>query len=79
MAGENGVTRSPVFILYRDGELVKSRVGFLNEQGEGLEDFLGNHVAQCVCKLFSHFSQNFDNIDQELVCSRRVNEESTIK
>lgn len=45
IAGENGVTSSPVFILYKDGEIVKSGYAFPDEKGEGMEDFLGNHVA----------------------------------
>ncbi|MEE2960641.1 MAG: thioredoxin family protein [Myxococcota bacterium] len=44
VAGEQGVTSSPLFILYKDGEIVKSGYGFPDENGEGLEDFLAGHI-----------------------------------
>ena len=40
VAGEQGVTSSPFFILYENGEIVKSGYGFPDEKGEGMEDFL---------------------------------------
>ena len=45
VAGEQGVTSSPLFILYKDGEIVKSGYGFPDEKGEGLEDFLAGHIG----------------------------------
>ena len=42
LASENGVRSSPIFILYKDGEIVKHGYGFPDENGEGLEDFLGD-------------------------------------
>lgn len=46
LAGEQGVTSSPIFILYKDGEIVKSGYGFPDETGAGLEDFLAGHVKE---------------------------------
>ncbi len=46
VAGENGVTSSPLFILYKDGEIVKSGYGFPDEKGNGLEDFLKGHIEE---------------------------------
>ena len=40
IAREQGVTSSPIFILFKDGEAVKSGYGFPDEQGNGLEGFL---------------------------------------
>ncbi|MBT6176513.1 MAG: thioredoxin family protein [Deltaproteobacteria bacterium] len=46
IAGENKVTSSPMFILYKDGEIVKSGYGFPDETGAGLEDFLKGHIEE---------------------------------
>ena len=48
VAGEQGVTSSPYFILYKDGEAVKNGYGFPDETGAGLEDFLSGHVRNDV-------------------------------
>ena len=42
LASENGVRSSPIFILYKDGEIVKHGYAFPDENGEGLESFLGD-------------------------------------
>jgi thiol-disulfide isomerase/thioredoxin len=44
VAGEQGVTSSPFFILYDKGEIVKSGYAFPDENGEGMEDFLKGHL-----------------------------------
>jgi thiol-disulfide isomerase/thioredoxin len=46
VAAEQGVTSSPVFILYKDGEIVKSGYGFPDENGDGLEGFLKGHIEE---------------------------------
>ncbi len=40
IAREEGVTSSPIFILYKDGEVVKKGYGFPDETGAGLEEFV---------------------------------------
>ena len=40
IAGEEGVTSSPIFILYQDGEIVKKGYAFPDENGGGVEDFV---------------------------------------
>ncbi|MBL90410.1 MAG: hypothetical protein CMH56_01170 [Myxococcales bacterium] len=45
LAGEEGVTSSPYFILYENGEVAKSGYGFPDEQGSGMEDFLEGFVG----------------------------------
>ena len=44
VAGEQGVTSSPYFILYENGEVAKSGYGFPDEQGEGMEDFHAGYI-----------------------------------
>ena len=46
VAQEEGVTSSPFFILYKDGEAVRSGYAFPDEKGEGLEDLLQGYVTQ---------------------------------
>ena len=50
LASENGVRSSPIFILYKDGEIVKHGYGFPDENGEGLEDFLGDALEATTAK-----------------------------
>jgi hypothetical protein len=45
VAREQGVTSSPWFIVYRDGQPVRSGYGFPDENGEGLEALLAGIVA----------------------------------
>ncbi len=45
VAQEQGVKSSPIFILYKDGEIAKSGYAFPDEKGEGLEDFLAGHIG----------------------------------
>jgi len=45
VAREQGVTSSPWFIVYRDGQAVRSGYGFPDENGEGLEELLAGIVA----------------------------------
>lgn len=40
IASEEGITSSPMFNLYIDGQLVKSDYAFPDEEGNGLEEFL---------------------------------------
>ncbi len=40
IANEEGVTSSPVFILYKDGKQIKKGYAFPDEHGEGIEDFI---------------------------------------
>ena len=41
IAGEEGVSSSPWFILYIDGAQVKSGYAFPDQNGSGMEDFIG--------------------------------------
>ena len=40
IANEEGVTSSPIFILYKDGKQIKKGYAFPDEHGEGIEDFI---------------------------------------
>jgi thiol-disulfide isomerase/thioredoxin len=42
VAGEQGITSSPMFNLYVNGKLVKSGYAFPDEEGNGLEEFLSD-------------------------------------
>jgi len=44
IAGEQNVTSSPLFILFKDGAAVKSGYAFPDEKGEGMEEFLAGHL-----------------------------------
>jgi hypothetical protein len=40
IAKNEGITSSPVFILYKDGKQIKKGYAFPDERGEGIEDFI---------------------------------------
>lgn len=44
IASQEGITSSPTFNLYIDGKLVKSEYAFPDEDGSGLEDYLGGFI-----------------------------------
>jgi thioredoxin-like negative regulator of GroEL len=45
VAQEQGVTSSPYFMLYEDGQIVKHGYGFPDETGDGMQDFLEGYVT----------------------------------
>lgn len=46
VAADEGVTSSPYFILYKDGEPVRSGYAFPDETGDGLESLLQGYVTE---------------------------------